>query len=207
MGLRPFVGNSFKLFSQDFYDNLLETDLHGMYRRGSASYVARPNLILNEKETGTLESLRQIPQLLVAGRASDPVVTQRDEQVGLKLRIVPVRIGTDEVLLDLDVWFRIPEPVQDTGGAVGALTLKERRVRTRIVARDGEAMLISGLRVRRNSIDRMDPIPLLPPIDPIFATEERAGRASEIWFVVRAHIREPVIAPDSPTHHTRYDVR
>lgn len=207
MKLRPYEGNFARLFSEDLYDNLFEATLRGLFRRGHASYVARPTLTLNEGETGRLESLRQLPNFLVSGRPDEPVVTQRTEEVGVKLRVLPVRVGTDAVHLDLDVWFRIPDAVKDAGAPTGALVLKERRVRTQVVCRDGQPMLISGLRIRRNDLGRMDPIPFLPPIDPIFASEERAGAASEIWFVIRVYVREPSIDPAGRTHHARFNVR
>ena len=200
-GLRPAEGLGYRLFSEDFYDNLFAVTMNGQYARGRASYVARPNLLLNEGETGTLQSLREVPQLLFSGSAENPVITQRGEEVGIKVRVVPLRITPDEALLELDVWFRFPQPTQDTGSPVGTLILKERRVQTRVRVRDSEPILISGLRIRRNDKDFMSPLSLLPPIDPIFATVQRSGQASEIWFVIRATVREPRIDPTGTTHH------
>ena len=207
MGVRPYEGGDLTFFKDDFLGDILDITIRRLHKTGKASYVARPNLLLNEGETGTLESLRELPQLLFSGRADAPVVTMRDEQVGLKLRVVPTRIGTDEAVLDLDVWFRIPENVEDTGAPIGTLLLKERRVKTTVRLRDDEPMLISGLRIARSDRQEMDPIPLLSPISSALKTEERTGRASEIWFVVRVEIREPVIAPDGPTHHAVFRAR
>jgi type II secretory pathway component GspD/PulD (secretin) len=193
-GAAPFQGTSLRLGDGNVGGGAFEATLRALARRGEAEFLAWPSLLVNEGEEGKVESLEQVPQMLLSdSRAGAPVVRTITEQTGLKLKVHPVHVGRESAVLDLDVWLRLPEEITDGSAPFGTLRLRRRQVTTRLKVRDREPILLGGIILRRMDRRRRGlPRPRgLSLLDPLDSARLRDQGDTEILFLVRARIVSP----------------
>ena len=192
----PFEGTSLGFGDLDAGGGLFEYTLRMLSRIGCSQFIAWPNLVVSEGQPAVMESLRVLPQTMLLSSASGSIGYIK-EAVGLKLRITPVRIGRDTAVLDLDVWLRIPEEVNDGTALVGTLRLQQRQVRTRITLRDRQPLMLGGLVLHHaNRSRRGMPRPKsLAVLDPLHSALLREGRDTEICFLIRMRSVSPGHTP------------
>ncbi len=196
----PFQGTSLFFGDMDIASGgSFAWTLRMLMREGDAEYLAWPSLLCNEEQPARMESTQEVPQqLLVAGRTVEDLrIAVTRVQVGVKLRVTPITIGTDSAELDLDVWLRLPEEITDGTAPFGSLRLKLRQVRTRLTVRDREPLLVGGLHIagrqkRRRGLPRPKELALL---DPLHSSRFLDDASTEILFLVRARIVQPCRRP------------
>ena len=197
-GARPFEGTDFVLADPDLLGGAWSTTLRMLMKEGEADYLAWPNLRLTEGERGAIEAVEIVPVALLqpAGTQVERTVL-RDEEVGVRLAITPVRVGREEAVLDIDLWLRLAELAALPNAAAGAIGLRDRHVTTRVTARDGEPLLFGGLFIRDRIAGRkqLPGISNLRILDMATRAEDRETVDTEMLMMVRVRI----VDPDVPT--------
>ena len=194
-GMRPFEGTSIRLADPNTLGGAWEATLRMLLKQGHAEFLAWPCLRLTEGEPGRLESLEQLEVLQLHGAttAANPRVTKLAETVGLRLMATPVRVGVEEATLDIDLWFRLPELLENPDAFVGSVGLRQREVKTRVTVRDDTPLLLGGLFLRRR-LATTKSIPGISRIKPLDAATNAADRRcvdTEMLLLVRARILDP----------------
>ena len=193
-GAMPFEGTSVTFGDMDASGGVFSYTLRMLQRRGEAEFLAWPNLLCNEGEPGEISSIEFIPQFTTSliDRTQTQVVTSV-ATTGLRLRVTPRRIGSEEAELDIAVWMQLP--TENTGGAAtpGELRLRKREVTTRLTVRDREPLFFGGIILKHGAKNRRGlPRPReLEVLDPIHSSRLRDCRETEIVFLVRARIIPP----------------
>ena len=192
-GVAPFEGTSLRFGDMDVSGGAFEYTLRMLARRGDAEFLAWPSMLVNEGGSGLMSSLEAVPQYLVESTNGATTTTTVMEQTGLKLRVTPTSIGAESAVLDLDVWLRLPEEIDDGTASPGTLRLRVRQVRTRILVRDRESLMIGGIILRNAARSRRGfPRPReLELFDPLHSAKLRTAESTEIVFLVRARIVVP----------------
>jgi len=195
-GVVPFEGTTLRFGELDAGGGAFEYTLRMLSKIGCAEFIAWPNLVVHEGTPATMEVLRVLPQTILDSSVNGKIHIEGRE-VGLKLRLTPIRIGRDSAVLDLDVWLRIPEELNDNTGLVGTLRLKLRQVRTRITLRDREPLMLGGLVLHRATKKRrgLKRPPELKVLDPLHSALTRDGRDTEVTFLIRMRCVTPGRTP------------
>jgi type II secretory pathway component GspD/PulD (secretin) len=197
-GARPFEGTDFVLADPDLLGGAWSTTLRFLLKEGEADYLAWPNLRLTEGQRGAIEAVEIVPVALLQPAGTQVARTVlREEEVGVRLAITPVRVGREEAVLDIDLWLRLAEWAQLPSSAVGAIGLRDRHVTTRVTVRDGEPLLFGGLFIRDRIAGRkqLPGISNLRILDMATRAEDRETVDTEMLMFVRVRI----VDPDVPT--------
>ena len=197
-GITPFQGTSLGFGDLDAGGGLFEYSLRMLSRVGCSQFIAWPNLVVHESGPAVMESVRLIPQVLLGtGPTANQSVVYDKREVGLKLRLTPVQLGKETAVLDLDVWLRIPEEVNDASTLLGTMKLKLRQVRTRVTLRDREPLILGGLVLRQRGRSRRGmPRPKeLEVLDPLHSALRRDEFDTEICFLIRMRSVQPGKTP------------
>ncbi len=197
-GARPFEGTDFVFADPDLLGGAWSTTLRMLLKEGEADYLAWPNLRLTEGERGAIEAVEVVPVALLTPAGTQVARTElRDEEVGVRLAITPVRVGREEAVLDIDLWLRFAEWAQLPSSAVGAIGLRDRHVTTRVTVRDAEPLLLGGLFIRDRIAGRkqLPGISNLRILDLATRAEDRETVDTEMLMLVRVRI----VDQDVPT--------
>jgi type II secretory pathway component GspD/PulD (secretin) len=120
-------------------------------------------------------------------------VTTVEEKTGVVLEVTPHTIGSDAAILHLKAWLRVAQPHPREDAVPGALVLRERTVETTVPVRDGETLLLGGLRLRR-TVGARRGLPLVesvPLADVALSARTSECEDTEIVVLVRACIVVP----------------
>ncbi len=192
-GARPFEGTTLGFAEGHVEGSAFEYALRALQKEGDARFVAWPSLICTEGVPATLDSIRRIPQLLFRAPSPNEAVFTSHEELGLKVRIVPVRIGSDSATIELDLWMRLPQESEDANAAVGTLELRSRQVRTRLTVRDGLTVIFGGVRVRGRSRNRrgLPGLGAVSPVDALLSARAQGAEVAELCFALRVRMMTP----------------
>jgi type II secretory pathway component GspD/PulD (secretin) len=196
-GVTPFQGTSLSFGDLDAGGGLFAYSLRMLSHVGSSQFIAWPNLVVSEGHPAEMQSLRVVPQAVLLSSKNDSIRYDSTQEVGIKLRLTPIRIGKDSAVLDLDVWLRIPGEVNDASAVVGSVRLKLRQVRTRITLYDREPLLLGGLVLRQRDRSRRGmPRPKeLEVLDPLHSALSCGNQDTEVCFLIRMRSVTPGRAP------------
>ena len=192
-GARPFEGTTLAFAEGHVEGSAFEYALRALQKDGNARFVAWPALVCTEGVPATLDSLRRVPQLLFTRPFPNEAVTSAPEELGLRVRIVPVRIGSDSATIELDLWMRLPQESERGNEAIGTLRLRSRQVRTRLTVRDGLAVVFGGVRVRGRSRNRrgLPGLGAISPVDAMLSARAEGAEMAELCFALRVRITTP----------------
>lgn len=193
---RPFEGTSAFFGDPNFLGTAWESTLRSLAKRGSAQFLAWPNLLVAEGRPGEVQAVENLPHLRLESAGTAPFVRLHTETVGLRMRVTAVRVGEAGALLDIDLWLNLPEVPEDPNTFIGALRLAQRQVRTRISVRDGEPLLIGGLFLRRHSHTHkgLPGLSGVSLVDALLSSDDKNSVDTELLVLVRARVQTPTRA-------------
>lgn len=198
---KPFVGGSFDRveggtlsFSllNDAVD--LELALHVLHQQVEAKLLANPRVLVLDNETANFEIIREIPYREVWQVARrDPLSFTEFKNVGVQLKVTP-HIARDGIIkLHITPEFGIlvsqnPE---------GVPTVDTRRADTMALIRDGQTIVMGGLRKRETTKD-ISKVPILgdlPLLGGLFKSETESVMINElVVFITTKILTEPLLS-------------
>ncbi len=164
----------------------LDATIRAAESRGDARVLSRPVVLTanNEKAEVTVGSQRPFVQvsrsLPTDSPLQDRVVQYKD--VGTKLAVTPT-ISSDG-LVQLDVSQEVSNATTET--AFNAPVISNRSVKTQLLVRDGQTVVLGGLRDREHDVTRSG-IPLLssiPFIGGFFGSYTRTSTETELFIFI-----------------------
>ncbi len=201
-----FVGGSFNRFTggtlrvsilNDAIDlNLALTILHSQV---DARLLANPRILVLDNETADFEIVRETPyrEFQQVGR-QDPITYTAFKNIGVDLRVTP-HIARDG-MLRLHIIPKFSTLVSQVPVGISELpapTVDSRRVDTKAMIRDGQTIVIGGLR-KREVTKNVSKVPLLcdlPLVGGLFKSESESKVIKElIVFITTTIINEPTLS-------------
>lgn len=211
---KPFVGGSFNRITggtlrfsvlNDAVD--IDLALSILQKQVEAKLLANPRVLVLDNETANFEIIREVPyrELRQVAR-EDPITYTEFKDVGVRLKVTP-HIARDGmirlhivpefgVLVSQDV-LRVLMGQDAYQNALGVPTVDIRRADTVAMIKDGQTIVIGGLRKRETSKD-ITKVPLLgdfPLVGGLFKSETESVEVNElVVFITTTIITEPELS-------------
>jgi len=224
---KPFVGGSFDretggTLRFSLLNDAVDIDfaLSVLHKQVEAQLLANPRVLVLDNETANFEIVREIPyrELLQVAR-EDPITYTKFKNVGVQLKVTPhiardgmIRlhivpefgvlvsqdaIGVQAGIVPVRNEFDIDIPTIDNRMVLGVPTVDTRRADTTAMIKDGQTIVIGGLRKRETTKD-ISKVPLLgdlPLIGGLFKSETEAVNINElVIFITTRIVTEPVLS-------------
>ena len=220
---KPFVGGSFDSirggtlrFSvlNDAVD--IDLALSMLHKEVEAELLANPRVLVLDNETANFEIVREVPyrELLQVAR-EDPITYTEFKDIGVQLKVTPhiardgmirlhivpafgVLVSQDAIGVQAGiVRNELGIPTVDNRMVLGVPTVDTRRADTTAMIRDGQTIVIGGLRKRETTKD-ISKVPLLgdmPLIGGLFRSETESVQTNElVVFITTRIITEAVLS-------------
>jgi len=216
---KPFAGGSFDritggTLSFSILNDAVDIDLalSILHKEVEAKLLANPRVLVLDNEPANFEIVREVPyrELLQVAR-EDPITYTEFKDVGVRLKVTP-HIARDG-MIRLHI---MPEfGVLVSQNAVSVLTTKDdfgrdvhqnvlgvptvdtRRADTRAMIKDGQTIVIGGLRKRETSRN-ITKVPLLgdmPLLGGLFRSETESVKVNElVVFITATIVTEPELS-------------
>jgi type II secretory pathway component GspD/PulD (secretin) len=197
----PFIGGSFDAQSggtlrlsllDDAVD--LQLALRALSREVEAKLLANPRVLVLDNETANFEIVREIPyrELQQIGRA-DPITYTAFKNVGIQLKVTPHVAAGGMIRLRISPQFGMVVSMN----LDGVPTVDTRRADTTAMLKDGQTIVIGGLRKREIS-KAVSKVPILgdmPLVGGLFQSRTEAAQINElVVFITTRIVREPVLS-------------
>ncbi len=206
---KPFVGGNFdadiagtiRLGLLDAVN--VEIALNVLRTQVGAKLLANPRILVLDNETAEFKIVSEIPYTETSDTSSGGSMTSTQfKEVGVELKVTPhiTREGMIRlhILPKFSVVSELGSIIPNTGGLRGVPTVDAREVDTKALVRDGQTVVLGGLRKRTVSQD-ISKIPLLgdvPVVGNIFTSVEEEVETNElIVFLTPKIIIEPTLSP------------
>jgi len=198
---KPFVGGSFDRIEGgtlrfSLLNDAVDIDfvLNILHQQLEAKLLANPRVLVLDNQTANFEVVREIPyrEVWQVGRA-DPITFTEFKNVGVSLNVTPHIARDGMIRLHIQPEFG----VLVGQNADGAPTVDTRRADTVAMIKDGQTIVMSGLRQRETTKD-ISKVPLLadmPLIGGLFKSESESVQVKELVVFITTHIvRQPVLS-------------
>ncbi len=195
LGLGDFVGRVMRIGNPAFAAQLTIAA-----SRGEARILSRPVVLASNNEqaeilVGSQQPFIQVSQTQVGAVAQNQVVQY--QPVGTRLMVRPTISGDRYITLDVT-----QEVNQATAQVVfNAPVISTRTVRTRLLVRDGQTIVLGGLsdRERDKTSGGIPVLSHIPIIGGLFGHTTRSTTDSEFFLFLTPHVMATDAAADSLT--------
>jgi type IV pilus assembly protein PilQ len=206
---KPFVGGNFKAdtagtirlglldtVNVDIALNILRTQV-------GAKLLANPRILVLDNESAEFKIVSEIPYTEQSDTSAGGQMTStKFKEVGVELKVTPhvTREGMIRlhILPKFSVVSELGSIIPNSGGLRGVPTVDAREVDTKALVKDGQTVVLGGLRKRTVSQD-ISKIPLLgdvPILGNLFTSVEEQVKTNElIVFLTPKVIIEPTLSP------------
>jgi type IV pilus assembly protein PilQ len=198
---KPFVGGSFDrvtggTLSFSLLNDAVDIDLalSILQTQVEAKLLANPRILVVDNETADFEIIREIAyrELLQVAR-EDPITYTEFKNVGVGLKVTP-HIARDEMIrLHIEPEFG----VLVGRDSFGVPTVDTRRVNTTALIRNGQTIVVGGLRQKETS-KNISKVPILgdmPLVGGLFQSETESVETKElVIFITTRIVTEPVLS-------------
>jgi len=166
----------------------------------NVSIISRPKVAVREGGRAEIVNITSIPffEIGAINSAGNFTTNLKFKDVGVKLYVIPRVVGTDTVVLNIDI-----EASQQTGTAVtftqgsgsGAQTIavpeiSSRNARTLVRLEPGQAVILGGL-ISERTVERETKVPFLgdiPLLGMLFKSSLRSKEQTNVLFFIRPRI-------------------
>jgi type IV pilus assembly protein PilQ len=194
----PFVGGSFSAdtagtirlglldtVNVDIALNILRTQV-------GAKLLANPRILVLDNETAEFKIIRQIPYTEVSTTsAGTDIPTVKFKDVGTELKVTPHITREGMIRLDISPEFGVRV------GSTTPPTVDTRKINTKALVKDGQTVVLGGLRKREVSQD-ISKIPILgdvPLLGALFTEVSESVTTSELLiFITPRIVAEPTLS-------------
>ncbi|MFA5554287.1 MAG: secretin N-terminal domain-containing protein [Phycisphaerae bacterium] len=176
----------------------IRNTIHLLQEKRNVEILASPRVMVLSGESASIETVTEIPYREVTDTSEGgSLASTQFKKVGVKLNVTAVLTDDDYILVTLE-----PEQSVDTGqfGTTAEIPIIDtRKAKTTLLLRDGEVVVMGGLRKQEIS-NQVGQIPLLgdlPVVGRLFRNTKEAVRNSELIVFMSPHIfkGEPLSEP------------
>jgi type IV pilus assembly protein PilQ len=206
---KPFIGGNFDADTAGtirfgLLDTVnVEIALNVLRTQVGAKLLANPRILVLDNETAEFKIVSEIPYTETSDTSSGGSMTStKFKEVGVELMVTPhvTREGMIRlhILPKFSVVSELGSIIPNSGGLRGVPTIDAREVDTKALVKDGQTVVLGGLRKRTVSQD-ISKIPLLgdvPILGNLFTSVEEEVETNElIVFLTPKVIVEPILSP------------
>jgi len=165
----------------------------------NVTIISRPKVAVREGARAEIVNVREIPFFNISGvnQSGNFTAGLEYKEVGVQMYVIPRIIGTDTVILNIDI-----ESSQETGTSVtftsGGIAPTEisnpiiarRRARTIVRLEPGQAVVLGGL-ISERKVKRETKVPFLgdiPIIGNLFKSQSTKTERTNVLFFIRPRI-------------------
>ena len=172
-----------------------------LHTQVSARLLANPRILVLDNETASFKIISEIPYTELSQTSGGGQMTSINfKEVGVELRVTPHITRDGMIRLHILPSFGIvSKPGETTEAGVQTVpTIDTRRVDTKALVRDGQTVVLGGLRKREVSQD-ISKIPVLgdiPLLGALFSDESESVETNELLiFITPSIVVEPSLSP------------
>lgn len=177
--------------------------VHMIQNKKNAEILASPKVAVLSGQTASIEAVEEIPyRELTQTSMGGELASVSFKQVGIKMQVTATIMDTNEILLEV-------EPEQNINTSVFGIEnipiIDTRKTQTTLLLKDGEVVIIGGLRRQTRSKLR-EQIPLLgdlPIVGALFGKNKIIEKDLELIILLSPHIHNG--EPIHPTVRAKFD--
>jgi type IV pilus assembly protein PilQ len=194
---KPFVGGEFDALTGGtirlgLLDTVnLELALNILRSQVGAKLLANPRILVLDNETANFEIIREIPYSETSVTGSTTQTTYKFKNVGTNLKVTPHVTRDGMVRLNITPEFGIQV------GSTTPPTVDTRKMNTKALIKDGQTVVLGGLRKREVSqeIHKIAILGDIPILGGLFSNVEEDTTTSELLiFITPRIITEPTLS-------------
>jgi general secretion pathway protein D len=161
-----FVGPAFPGLAWNFQSSDFEATLQALSSVTDVSVISSPTLMALNNQEAVLQIGDQVPIVTqTAESVTDPgapiVNSVELRDTGIILNVIPRVNSSGGVLLDIEQ--EASRVVRTTSSGIDSPTIQQRRIRTRVILNDGEALVLGGL-IQEGTTRTKNGVPILSDI-------------------------------------------
>jgi len=162
--------------------------VHLLQQKKNVEILASPRILLMSGKSASIETVEKIPYQEISDTSGGGSMTQTNfKDVGVTLEIVEAKVtDNNDIMLTVK-----PSQKVNTGSSLaGVPIIDERNAETTLLLRDGEIVVIGGLR-RQEKTKEVDQIPVLgdlPLVGFLFKSTKVTIINSELLVILSPHI-------------------
>ncbi len=187
------LGGDFSVIS-----GTVRTVLHMIQEKRDVEILASPSTLVVSGRSATIKAVEEIPYQEISDTAAGgaaALTTTEFKEVGVDLQVTAVVADSNNIFLTVDT----EQNVRTGESAAGIPVTDTRRATTALVLKDGQIVVIGGLR-RQESTKEVRQVPLLgdlPLLGNLFKSTNTVTRNSELVVLLSPHIDkgEPLPEP------------
>jgi type IV pilus assembly protein PilQ len=206
---KPFIGGNFDADTAGtirlgFLDTVnMEIALNVLRTQVGAKLLANPRILVLDNETAQFKIISEIPYTEQSETSAGGQMTSTQfKEVGVELKVTPhvTRDGMIRlhIMPSFSVVSELGSIVPDSGGARTVPTIDAREVDTQALVKDGQTVVLGGLRKREVSQD-VSKIPFLgdiPLLGTLFTEVSESVETNELLiFITPRIVAEPTLSP------------
>ena len=188
-----FTGPNFPGFAWNFATNSLEMTINALSEVTKVKIISSPTLMALNNQTATLQIGDQVPIVTRTSTGIEdpnaPIINNVSlKDTGIILNVTPRVNSSGRVLLDIEQ--EASNVVRTTTSGIDSPTIQQRKVSTRVVVNDGEALTLGGLIQERNTEGRRQ-VPVLgeiPVIGNAFRSKNDVIERTELLILIRPRV-------------------
>lgn len=194
---KPKIGASFNkkdggTIRISLLDNAIDLDfaLSMLHSTVEAKLLASPRVMVLDNETASFETVREVPYTERTTDGGSTLTSTKFKPVGVQLDVTPHVARDGMVRLKVKPEFGVVVDIDENG----APTIETRRTETTTLIRDGQTIVLAGLRKKevRKGIDKMPLLGDLPLLGGLFRAESEEEVTSElVVFITTRIVTEP----------------
>jgi type IV pilus assembly protein PilQ len=156
-------------------NSFLDLELSALENEGAAQVISTPHLITADQQTAFIEAGAEIPYQEKASSGGTNVIFKK---AVLSLKVTPRIMPDRRMILDL----KVNQDQPSTFMAVDAPTIKARGIKTQVMIKNGETVVLGGIyEYSQSKIEQRVPfLGALPMIGRLFRFTTSNSRRSEL---------------------------
>jgi type II secretory pathway component GspD/PulD (secretin) len=169
--------------------------VHLIQEKRDAEIIASPRAMMVSGQTANIKAVEEIPYTEVSDTSEGGSMTSTEfKNVGVNLQVTATMTDSNDIFLLVDT----EQNVKTSESSTGVPVVDTRKANTALLLRDGQIVVIGGLRRQEKTIE-VDQIPILgdlPIIGKLFKSNNTVINNSELIVLLSPHVykEEPVPA-------------
>lgn len=194
LGLGSFNPLDAFQFGVSYFPAGIGAVIQALSTKGLAKILAEPNMLVRSGEKGEFTAGAEIPYQSIIITSGGATPTTEYKKVGIILNFSPELMENGLINLKID-----PAEVSSIAGTLavnGNPVINTRNVKTNVVLRDGESLIIAGL-LSEETINTMSKIPILgdiPILGALFRSTQKDIKEKELVFFITPKLMKPTPA-------------
>ncbi len=187
------TGAAFPGLAWNFASKGIEVTLNTLSSVTDVKVISAPTIMALNNQKAVLQIGDQVPIVTRQSSSVDnpgaPIVNSIElKDTGIILSVVPRVNSSGRVLLDIEQ--EASSVTKTTTSGIDSPTIQQRKIRTRVVVNDGEALVLGGLIQERKTNDRSQ-VPLLgeiPILGNVFKDKTNTIKRTELMIFIRPRV-------------------